>query len=348
MSYIKNYRKMSDAGSTHCKNKKRTVYNRKLISSYYHLSLPVPEPVFDQLQVSILSYDNPYPLFEEKFGPPVKKVPQGDRCFWQFENGLLLSQDSHYSHFLVIFQADEGVLQALHSLSQYFPPHPQGNPPMLLRSAEIAFDMSCDTDSYNVAERMLKRFVALAHPKNLNARLKPVSGDGMQKTADGAENGNCTNYFTKLKPKRGGETKPIPCPSWTATIYPKAFAGKWHIRCEITLQKDCLARYLSKHIPRHVLVNRNGRRVALADFFTFARFNWQSFTDAVHKIADKKSFQKKSELEARLDGGRSGTASEKKRMARRIARFVQSDWLERRIGKKEFEQEVHIFAKPSE
>ena len=81
----------------------------------------------------------------------------------------------------------------------------------------------------------------------------------------------------------------------------------------------------------------------------FFQFNWQSFTDAVYKIVGKKAFQEKNELEMLLDRGRrSGTTSEKKRMAKRVARLIKSEWLERRIGMKEFEREVHIFAKPFE
>ena len=246
------------------------------VLDYY---LPIPEPKFDFVEISLYSTDHKKPLDELQalFGKPESwsKI----KGHLKFSNGVFLRKyNTHFNH-IIALKADEDTFSALATIYPKFPPRPNGKPAALLHSAEVAFDFPLPELGYPDAEKILCAFAALAVPKNHYATISDYYGP-LQEKKNGVVNGGITYYFCCRRENEKKVFVMIEDPSWKAKLYLKKFSGIWHLRCEMTLKHSTLNRHGLIDIPHDSRVNTNSRQLSILDFFDFKEFDWKKFRQA--------------------------------------------------------------------
>ena len=324
-------------------------------SEIFPLEMPVPK--FDQVKISLFSYNDPLDYFVPAFGDPIL-----NGSVWEFSNGIRLSKYNLYFYYTIIFKHDEEIFLEISRLLTYFPPHPSGKTAVQIKSTETAWDIPLPGKEYEEAEKIHNYLAKITIPKNPHASLYADTGD-FQHKKDGIINGKITVYFTNVKKisndvyeflrtekaklvSSGQKTKDIQNfiknsrSSWRGKVYLKHYAGMWHIRFEVTLSDKALRRRMNKEIDSDTLAYGYLLRVRLADFFEFGEFQWDDFVRAASKIAgwgkNRQRLKGKMRHRAPLSVGYGLVASTQCRLARRVARAIDSKRPPKRLAPKEF------------
>jgi len=318
---------------------------------------------FDQISLSLfvntLHPDVVLDIFTEKLGKPIQKH---DRFWHHFSNGLKLSRSNKYFYHTLRF-SNLALLNDLAPLRKIFPnKHNSGKPPssaFTLASAEVKFDYPLPGLSYEEAESVLQALALFLVPRNNKyAALKKYSGNRFKKASNGI-NGKLLFYFGKMHKlpfNEKNEDKPSYSAwqikndsSWRGKAYLKSFDNEkiWNIRIEVTLKGDALSKIGGKRLPETIVAMQNRlARLCFHDFWKMEIFDRKAFLNEAMPIFEASKSQPRSmsrriilrlmELEDNQ------YAIWQKRLARRLAKMLDSTSLLRHLEKGKFSRPLVI------
>lgn len=309
------------------------------------LPLTMPEPVFDWIRLALCfagkNYYDPKPLFEQKFGPATNAELFGIFC-WKFTNGLYLSVDNFGFNYLLMLQASDALLAELNNFLAIVKLVHLPDARFKLAQAEIAFDFLLPDKSELEVEDIAIEFDRIATPRKHKAPRAVIESEP-ELAGDGAINGSRTVYDNRTRKTDAGR-KLLKYAGRHEKIYPKAIDGIRRVRFEETLKRGSLERYIGTDIPKSVRVNDREKKVEITTFWDFYEFDYDAFRQAAYKLGEKKLDKKgMTGLRTLLHHRDFKTATGRNYLVYKIADYLGSDHLRRRIGKGDFRRPIAMF-----